>query len=326
MPRKVVVILPGQGAQQPRMGADLYRAEPAFTVAMDAFFLASGNDGAALREAWLAPEPGPMFDDCSQAQPLLFALGYALTRAVAARGIRISTVVGHSVGELAAAAAAGVFTIPDAGRVLAARTAAMARTGPGGMLAVAAGVARVREQLETTGTAAGIAVAAVNTPRQTVLSGNPAALAGAEAALLDGGVACFRVKARQPFHSPLCEQAANEFDAVFRQIELRPPEITIRSTCTGRDVTDEEAVTPRFWSVQLARPVLFWQALDDLLTSGRYLFLEAGPGGSCGALLRRHPAIRSGASVVLPLLPALPGPDGGQVFEKAVVKTMSSAG
>ncbi|MFI2189678.1 acyltransferase domain-containing protein [Streptomyces sioyaensis] len=326
---RVALLFPGQGAQQVRMGMGLYGAEPVFTQVMDEFFVALGEDGPVVRSDWLSAHPGPMFDDCSRAQPLLFAVGSALAAAVVGRDIRPEVLVGHSVGELAAAATAGVFDIQDAGRVMAARTKAMAATVPGGMLAVATGVDRVREVLgNDLGNASGdgVAIAAINTPRQTVLAGSRVALAAAQSELSAQLIACHPARARQAFHSPLCEEAAAEFSGVFASIALRPPAIAIRSTYTGRDVTDQQAVTPDFWAVQLARPVQYWPAVDSLLQSGRYLLLEAGPGGSSSALLRRHPAIRSGASRVLPLLSTIADNNAYRVFEGAISEAASLNG
>ncbi|SHN08610.1 acyltransferase domain-containing protein [Actinacidiphila paucisporea] len=325
--REVALVFPGQGGQQPRMGADLYGAEAAFTAVMDDFFTAAGTEGKRLRDDWLAEDPGPEFDDCSRAQPLLFAVGAALAFAVIARGLRPTVLVGHSVGELAAAAVAGVFSVADGSRVMAARTSAMAATEPGGMLAVAAGVDRVREVLGDLA-GRGLAVAAVNSPLQTVLSGATAPLLAAERALTAEVVACRPVKARQAFHSPLCAGAAARFREQLHHIRLRPPAITIRSTSTARDVTDAESVTPEFWSAQLTRPVLFWPAVDGLLGSGSRVFLEAGPKGSCAAALRLHPAVQSGASTVFPLLPAAPGAAGAgrRVFEESVAAALAVAG
>lgn len=321
--RDVALVFPGQGAQQPRMGAGLYGTEPAFTAVMDEFFAAAGAEGPGLREDWLSERPGPEFDDCRRAQPLLFAVGAALAFAVIARGLRPAVLVGHSVGELAAAAVAGVFGIADGSRVMAARTTAMAATEPGGMLAVAAGVDRIREVLGGDLAEQGIAVAAINSPYQTVLSGATAELRAAEKALNAEVVACRPVKARQAFHSPLCAEAAVRFGELLRPLRFRPPALTIRSTCTARDVTDAQAVTPEFWSGQLARPVLFWPAMDDLLGSGSHVLLEAGPKGSCAATLRLHPTVLSGTNVVLPLLPPTPRGDDHHVFEESVAAARS---
>lgn len=324
--RDVVLVFPGQGAQHPRMGADLYGVEPTFTAVMDEFFAAGGADGPRLRADWLSERPGPDFDDCCRAQPLLFAVGAALAFAVIARGLRPAVLVGHSVGELAAAAVAGVFSIADGSRVMAARTTAMAATEPGGMLAVAAGVDRIREVLGGDPAEHGVAVAAINSPYQTVLSGATAELRAAEKVLTAEVVACRPVKARQAFHSPLCAGAAVRFGELLRRVELRPPAIPIRSTCTARDVTDAESVTPEFWSAQLARPVLFWPAMDGLLASGDRVLLEAGPKGSCAAVLRLHPAVRSGTHVVLPLLPPASRGKAPAVFDASVTAALAMTG
>ncbi|MGW0885254.1 acyltransferase domain-containing protein [Streptomyces sp. NPDC002671] len=323
MRRDVALVFPGQGGQQPRMGADLYGVEPTLTAVMDEFFAEYGPDGPRLRDAWLSDRPGPDFDDCSRAQPLLFAIGAALAFAVIARGLRPTVLVGHSVGELAAAAVAGVFGIADGSRAMVARTTAMAATEPGGMLAVAAGVDRIREVLGDDLAERGIAIAAINSPRQTVLSGATAALRAVERTLKAGVVACRPVKARQAFHSPLCADAAIRFAELLRRIELRPPAITIRSTCTARDVTDAESVTPEFWSAQLAKPVLFWPAMNDLLESGNRIFLEAGPKGSCAAALHLHPTVQSHANAVLPLLPASARGEDHRVFDESVTAALS---
>jgi acyl transferase domain-containing protein len=295
------------------MGAELYGAEPVFTATMDEFFAACGEAGRQLRESWLSPRPGPMFDDCSRAQPLLFAVGCALAKAVIGRGVRVDSLLGHSVGELAAAAVAGVFTVADGARIMLARSAAMARTVPGGMLAVAAGADELDGHLVP-----GVVVGAVNTPRQTVLSGPLRLLAGVADALSRRGFACHFVRSRQGFHSPICAGAAEEFASAFTGLPLRPPAMAIYSTHTGAPVTDEQATSGRFWAVQLASPVRFWDAADTLLSTGRHILFEAGPGGSCGALLRRHPDVRSRRSTVLALLPSLPREDAVAVFERSV--------
>jgi acyl transferase domain-containing protein len=301
------------------MGAGLYGVEAVFTAAMDEFFAAAGEDGAGLRDVWLAERPGDDFDDCRCAQPLLFAVGAALGTAVLARGVRPGVLVGHSVGELAAAAVAGVFSVADGGRVMSARTAAMAATVPGGMLAVAAGPDRVREVLGADLSARGVALAAVNSPYQTVLSGATAELGLVEKALAAAVVACRPVRARQPFHSPLCEEAALRFGELLGGVPLSVPDVPIRSTATARPVTPSEAVTPSFWAAQMARPVLFWPAVAPLLASGPpRVFLEVGPRGSCAAPLRLDPAVRSGRHAVHSLLPASPRGEALPAFEAAV--------
>ncbi|MFS8099458.1 acyltransferase domain-containing protein [Lentzea alba] len=318
MSQNVSLMFPGQGAQHHGMGVGLYRDEPVFRNAMDDFFAALGNDGEQLRDEWLSAAPGPLLDDSSRAQPLLFGLGHALGAAVLARGIEPSALIGHSVGELAAAAVAGVFTATEAGRIMAGRSEAMAKTVPGGMVAVAGTVDDVTPHLR-----GDVVVGAVNTPRQVVLAGPQEDLQAVVQALAAHGFACQPARARQAFHSPACAGAAVEFESAFDGVRLSTPRITIRSTRTGLPVTPDQAATPEFWAAQIALPVRFWAALDHLLEEeGTHVLLEAGPGGSCSSMTRRHPAVREKRAEVLPLLPPA-GQDPGMdvdTFDRALTR------
>ena len=298
-------IFPGQGGQHQRMGAGLYQHEAVFTASMNAFFEAPGPatdgrlpDGERLRADWLSNEPVPLFDDASRAQPLLFAVGHALAQTVRARGVTPDALLGHSVGELTAAAVGGVFDPLDARRLMHARAAAMSRTRPGGMVVVAATVEQLQPYLTPT-----VVIGAINTSRQVALSGPAAELSATTAALLAAGYACQPARALQAFHSPACDQAAKEFAIELEKIRLAASKISIQSTATGSPITPEQAVDPHFWADQLTQPVLFRAAFDALLEQGDFTFLEAGPGGSCSGMTRRHPAVRARRTVVLPLLP-----------------------
>jgi [acyl-carrier-protein] S-malonyltransferase len=135
--RAIGLLFPGQGAQHAAMAAGLYGWEPAFTVAMDEFFETLGADGARLRSDWLELSHDLPIDDIRRSQPLLFAIGHALGRMVLSWGVSPRALLGHSVGELAAATLAGVFALADAARLIQQRTETFARTPAGGMLAVA---------------------------------------------------------------------------------------------------------------------------------------------------------------------------------------------
>ncbi|MFD8496639.1 acyltransferase domain-containing protein [Amycolatopsis sp. NPDC059657] len=153
-----------------------------------------------------------------------------------------------------------------------------------------------------------VVIGAMNTPRQLLLSGPADELAEVGATLSANGFASQPARSEQAFHSPACAPAAKEFADGFSGSPLSAPEIRIQSTGTGLPVTDQEALDPDFRARQLADPVLFWSALDNLLTEGDdYLLLEAGPRGSCSAMARRHPALKSKRSRLLPLLPSAGG-------------------
>ncbi|RBQ20508.1 polyketide synthase [Spongiactinospora rosea] len=286
------------------MATALYGREPVFTAAMDEFFEHLGAEGTRMRADWLSSTPRVPMDDASRAQPLLFAVGHALARDVMARGVRPVALLGHSVGELAAAAVADVFDLAGAARVMSARSAAMAEVSPGGLLAVAAAQDELAPYLGPAGDPAGVAVAAVNAPRHTVLAGPEPALREVERLLTQGRVPYRRVPSLQPFHCPALDSAARRFAAGFAGVPLRPPSVPIMSTRTAGIVRPGQAVDPAFWAGQLAGPVLFWPALDALLADGGYTLVEAGPGQGLSMLARRHPAVRRGRGAVIPLLPA----------------------
>lgn len=302
--RPIALLFPGQGAQHPGMGVALYGVDPGFTAAMDEFFTLMGAEGARLRADWLADEPCMPLDDALRAQPLLFALGHALGRALAGHGIQPAALLGHSVGELAAAALAGVFDPVGAAQIMLARSAAMATAPPGGLLAVAATPAELEPWFDVDAKSDGMGVGALNAPRQTVLAGPEPRLTIMATALREAGFMGRRVGSRQPFHCPAVADAAVLFESGFAGIALSPPRIPIWSTRTARPVDPDQAVTATFWAGQLAAPVLFWPAVDGLLGSGEFTLVEVGPGKELSMLARRHPAVRSGRSEVVSALPS----------------------
>jgi acyl transferase domain-containing protein len=294
----IAFLLPGQGAQHAGMAVELYGDEPVFTAVLDEFFGLLGVEGAALRRDWLGAEPVVPLDDASRAQPLLFAIGYALGRALAARGVVPAALLGHSIGELAAAALAGVFDLPHAARILAGRTRVLMTVPAGGLLAVAARPDALAGYL--TGD---VVIGAYNAPAQTVLAGPADALAEVADRLTAAGLFHRPVAALQPFHSPTVAAATARFADAFTARELRPPTVPIHSTRTAAVVTADEAVRPEFWAGQLAAPVRFVSALDSLLATGVHTLVEIGPGRGLSMLALRHPRVRGGRRRVLSALP-----------------------
>ncbi|WP_345561993.1 acyltransferase domain-containing protein [Streptomyces plumbiresistens] len=320
--RRSVLLLPGQGAQRERMAAGLYGVEEEFTAPMEEFFGRLGAAGARLRSAWLRPAPNGELDESAVAQPLLLAVGHALGRAVGAATGPPGLLLGHSVGELAAACLVGVFDPADVGALAAARSRALEDSGHGGMLAVAAPEGELPEDLGPR-----VAVAALNGPRQTVLAGPAMALAALERRLRDGGFLVRALRSGHAFHSPVMAGAALRFGAALAEFGPRAPRpgSTVVSTRTGVAVTSEQARDPHFWGGQLAAPVRYWPALRALLdTWGRrpgLVLLDGSADRSLSAPARHHPAVRDGASEVVPLLAAgrdAGGPADATVFAEAV--------
>ncbi|MED7950336.1 acyltransferase domain-containing protein [Kitasatospora sp. NPDC058201] len=299
--RRTVLLLPGQGAQRERMAAGLYGTEPVFTEHLDRLFTALGARGDRLRENWLSPAPNPALDEAEAAQPLLLAVGHALGRAVEAAAGPPELLLGHSIGELAAAALADVLPADRLAVLVDARTGDLDPGTRGGLLAVAAAPTDLPPRLGP-----GIAVAAVNGPRQTVLAGPSAALDAAADLLRAAGLTVRALRSGHAFHSPALAPAARRFGTALGDLGLRPPRTTVFSARTAAPVRPGEALDPRFWADQLALPVRWWPALSALLdragTRPGLLLLDAAPDRSLSTPARRHPAVRSGASVIVPLL------------------------
>lgn len=310
----VVLLLPGQGAQQPAMAAGLYGREPAFTAAVDEVFAAFGDTGSRLREDWLSQSQLDSVADASRSQPLLFAVGYALGRMVLSWGVRPAALLGHSIGEIAAAVLANVVELPAAVELLRFRLNQLADAPRGGMLAVAAGEDEVAAHLVD-----GVVIGAVNGRRQVMLAGLAQPLAQVVQRLRAAGLTLREVPSTVPFHSPAMAYSVPAFRAAAEQVVLRPPRIPVFSGYTATILDAATATDPGFWAAHPVAPVLFWQALEALLATGDHLLVEAGPGRSLTTLARRHPAVASGRTRVAALLPLHAGdPDEDRAATTAV--------
>ncbi|MEU9111249.1 acyltransferase domain-containing protein [Streptomyces sp. NPDC048483] len=297
----LALLFPGQGAQHPGMAAGLYGAEPEFTAAADEVFGHLGDEGARIRTDWLSDTSTVGIDDPVRAQVMLFVVDYALGRMVLSWGRRPAALLGHSVGEMAAATLSGVFALPDAVALVRGRLTHLMDSPPGGMLAVAGSTGELLPFLR-----GGVAIGAVNAPRQTVLSGPSGALAEVRGDLTEASFVCRRVAAEVAFHSPGLADQAMACEPDFARVPLSPPSIPVFSTASGALLSPQDATRPSFWAAQPAAPVLFWPALNELLAQGPHLIVEAGPAGGLAALARQHPSVRSGQSEVLAVLPTRP--------------------
>jgi [acyl-carrier-protein] S-malonyltransferase len=298
---QVALLFPGQGAQRPAMAAGLYRHCPAFTEAADAALDGFGAEGPRLREIWLSGRP---VNAAAIAQPLLFTVNYALGTMVRSWGVRPAALLGHSIGEVSAAALAGVFSLADVAELLRERMLSAAAAPPGGMLAVAGSVADVTPLLD-----GGVAIGAVNAPRQTVLAGLAGPLNRTRQRLAAAGFTCLPLRCDVAFHSPAAAGIAAAALPGLSRMTLRPPATTVYSGYTAAPLTAELAADPGFWASHAERPVLFWPALEALAADhpDGLLLVDASPGQSLAAAARRLPAVRAGTCAVTGLLPARAG-------------------
>ncbi|MFC4117862.1 type I polyketide synthase [Nonomuraea zeae] len=294
-PAQVAFLFSGQGSQYGGMAAELYRNEPVFREAVDE--CAAVLD---VREQIFATgeEADEALRQTSLTQPALFTVEYALARLWLSLGVEPAAMIGHSIGEYAAATIAGVFTLPDALRLVAARGRLIQGMPPGSMLAVQLMPDEIAPMLPDD-----VSVATVNGPGTCVVSGPSESVRELAEMLEEEGIGCTPLRTSHAFHSAMMEPMLGEFRELVAAVGPAAPSRPFLSNVTGTWITAAEATDPSYWARHVREPVRFGDCVSALLADGEWIMIECGPGRQLSGLADTQ--LPAGA--IAPL-PSLPGP------------------
>ena len=277
---KVAFAYTGQGSQWAGMGRDLYECEPAARAVFDRcekVFLE--ERGTSLLDVMFGRTDGGQLGDTAWEQPALYALECALTSLWSSAGVRPDVVLGHSVGEIAAARAAGVFSLEDGMRFACTRGTLLSETETGAMAAIFAPPEQVASAVEAVNAESdgiGVNVSADNGLHQ-VVSGPVADVETLSTRLEAEGVRVRRLNTTRAFHSALVEPALDALQASLDRVTVRPPEVTVVSNLTGRSVEDGQLLDGAYWRRHAREAVAFASGARTLADLGVDLILEIGP-------------------------------------------------
>ncbi|RKT03029.1 8-amino-7-oxononanoate synthase [Streptomyces sp. 3211.6] len=290
--RRIALLYPGQGSQRPGMMRDLYERYAGFRTAVDALGAVAGPDTAALlygtgSARGQAEEAMRRLTATEVCQPVLGTVQVAATRFLADCGITPDLTLGHSVGEFAAAAAAGALTGEDTVRLLAGRGAALGRAAkngpPGGMLAVQTDEETCRRLVEGID---GVWPACFNEQRQIVVSGTAEGLAALREACAGAGVVTVALEVAGAFHSPLLAPAEEEVRTLLAARRIVAPVVPFVSSVNGERCADPAALRG-LWARHASAPVRFGDAVRTAYEQGARVFLQVNGGSSLLTPVRR---------------------------------------
>jgi acyl transferase domain-containing protein len=295
----LVFLFPGQGAQYVNMGRELYESEPIFREIIDKCAVClQGHLQLDIRSI-LYPDDSTSIDaeqrinETWVTQPAIFIVEYALARLWMAWGITPSVLIGHSVGEYVCAVLAEVFTLEEGLGLLASRAKLMQNLPSGSMLAVRKEASELERLLPD-----GVAIAAINAPSLTTLSGPTHMLQALQADLEERQITCRMLPTSHAFHSEMMDPIVDPFAELAGMVTQHKPKLPWISSLTGTWMDPETAPEAAYWSTQLRHTVHFGRSIETAFQHGATAFLEVGPGQALTQFVRQHPEKPEGLSAL----------------------------
>lgn len=283
-----VFMFPGQGSQYVNMARDLYDHMPVFKQQVDKCAeLLIPHLQFDIREILFPQnkdEQKELTEKLQQTactQPALFVIEYALAKLWQNNDIQPSVLIGHSIGEYAAACIAGVFSVEDALLLVAKRGALMQALPKGNMLSVHLSVAEVSEYLGET-----LSIAAINSPSLCVVSGPCTDVENLVSTLTEKNITCKSLKTSHGFHSAMMDPMLSAYAEILESCTLHAPVLPIVSTVTGKVIDPQLISTKQYWLDNIRQSVNFADAAQVLMEQNNYTYLEVGPGNTLSSLLR----------------------------------------
>jgi acyl transferase domain-containing protein len=277
--KEVAFLFTGQGSQYVNMGKNLYETHAVFRESLDQCNSFLQPLLAVSIIDVLYPEQGrsSTIDETKYTQPCVFAFEYALSQLWMSWGVKPSYVMGHSVGEYVAACVAGVFSLEDACKLIAARANLMGGLplGEGEMVAVFTDLQRCQKALEPY--SADASVGAANGPKLTVISGKTDSINKVVEELSAEGIKSKKLVVSHAFHSPMMDSILPMFEMMAMMVAYKKPTIPFVSNVTGTVVMDDSVCSPEYWKNHIRQPVLFQSSIQAAKDLGCELFLEVGP-------------------------------------------------
>lgn len=288
--KKIIFMFSGQGSQYVGMAQGLYKSEPYFYMEVEKCLnILSNYSTINLKEIILGElDPNLLkekINDTRITQPLLFIIEYSLAKLLTHWGVNPDMMIGHSIGEYVAACISGVFNENDAIKIVAKRGELMQSMPTGKMLSVPINPDEIKKIISND-----LDIAAYNTSNSCVVSGEYQSIEDTKKTFQKNGVHFVELKTSHAFHSSMMEPILSEFERTFDKVQLHPPTTPFISNVSGTWISNEEAISPSYWSKHLRNTVQFEKGISVLLQQERSIFIEMGPGRTLCSFVNQHTA------------------------------------